>query len=114
MVPEGSIHAAGKGADQVSDEDIKNALSERVYDQTPKRYINLFRRGIGVHHDDLPTELRQGVENLFRTRKLAVVFATATLAVGINMPAKTSIFVGDAVYTNATYVSCPDQVIHIN
>ena len=59
------------------------------------------RRGIGVHHSGLPLKYRQAVERLFRNKRIGVVFATGTLAMGINMPAKTSVFVSDAVYLNA-------------
>ena len=58
-------------------------------------------RGIAVHHAGLPTQYKQWVERLFRMRRLAVIFATGTLAMGINVPAKTVVFAGDALHLNA-------------
>ncbi|CAG8674010.1 7842_t:CDS:2 [Gigaspora margarita] len=55
-------------------------------------------RGIGVHHAGLPKKYLGAVEILFRRRHLSVVIATGTLALGINMPCRTTVFVGDSTY----------------
>merc|ERR1712159_977318 len=49
------------------------------------------------HYEGLGTRYRQKVEVLFRMGYLKVVFATGTLALGINMPCRTVIFDGDHV-----------------
>ncbi|MDQ3514069.1 MAG: DEAD/DEAH box helicase [Chloroflexota bacterium] len=51
--------------------------------------IGLARRGIGFHHAGLLPVLKQLVEVLFSRGLMAVVFATDTLALGVNMPART-------------------------
>eukprot|EP00026_Physarum_polycephalum_P001099 Phypoly_transcript_01100.p1 GENE.Phypoly_transcript_01100~~Phypoly_transcript_01100.p1 ORF type:complete len:1219 (+),score=213.47 Phypoly_transcript_01100:368-3658(+) len=56
------------------------------------------RSGIGVHHSGLSRGYRLEVERLFRARKLMLVIATGTLAMGIHMPCKTVIFAGDTVH----------------
>jgi superfamily II RNA helicase len=58
--------------------------------------INALRRGIGVHHSGMDKKYRQTVERLFRSGHLKVVFATGSLAMGINMPCKTVVFAGDS------------------
>ena len=58
-------------------------------------------RGIGIHHSGLPLNYRQVVERWFRKGWLRVVICTASLALGINMPARTSVFVGDHAELNA-------------
>jgi len=67
----------------------------------PPEVLAALHRGIGVHHSGLNRKCRQAIERLFQSKKLGVIFATSTLAMGINMPSKTSVFVGDAVYLNA-------------
>ena len=49
----------------------------------------LARKGIGFHHAGLLPILKQLVEILFARGLMEVVFATDTLALGINMPART-------------------------
>ncbi|HQY30203.1 MAG TPA: DNA helicase, partial [Thermomicrobiales bacterium] len=51
--------------------------------------IRLVRNGIGFHHAGLLPILKQLVETLFGDGLLQVVFATDTLALGVNMPART-------------------------
>ncbi|CAO1624676.1 unnamed protein product [Sympodiomycopsis kandeliae] len=58
-------------------------------------------RGVAIHHTGLPNYYRQIVERWFRKGWLRVVICTGSLALGINMPARTSIFIGDHVELNA-------------
>mmetsp|Transcript_4786 Transcript_4786/g.11350 ORF Transcript_4786/g.11350 Transcript_4786/m.11350 type:complete len:1865 (-) Transcript_4786:396-5990(-) len=62
--------------------------------------IRALQRGIGVHHDELERAYKDLVETLFRTGHLKVVVATSTLALGVNMPARTSVFCGDSPNLN--------------
>jgi superfamily II RNA helicase len=51
--------------------------------------IHLLSRGIAVHHAGLLPVIKILVEELFSSGRLRAVFATDTLALGINMPART-------------------------
>lgn len=62
--------------------------------------IDGLRRGVGMHHEGCKTNYRQAVEILFRRGYLKVVFATGTLALGINMPCRSTIFCGDSLELN--------------
>jgi len=55
--------------------------------------------GIAFHHSGLLPVLKEIVEILFQKGLIRVLFATETFAVGINMPAKTTIFVELEKYT---------------
>ena len=63
--------------------------------------IEALRRGIGMHHEGCSTRLKKTVEILFRRGFLRIVVATSTLSLGINMPCKSTIFVGTHVKLNA-------------
>jgi ATP-dependent RNA helicase HelY len=58
------------------------ALFQRMVDG------NMLRRGIAVHHAGLLPYHKELVEELFQAGLVKVVFATETLSLGINMPAK--------------------------
>ncbi|KAJ0298361.1 hypothetical protein COL516b_010014 [Colletotrichum fioriniae] len=65
------------------------------------RLIDALRRGLGVHHAGMNRQYRQVVEMLFRKGYLTVVVATGTLALGLNMPCKTVVFIGDSAFLTA-------------
>jgi len=52
-------------------------------------WLDGVQRGVAAHHAGLLPILKETIEELFRRKLLKVVFATETLALGINMPAKT-------------------------
>ncbi len=57
------------------------------------RIVSLAQQGIGFHHAGLLPILKQLVEELFSRGLMQVVFATDTLALGVNMPAR-SVVIG--------------------
>ncbi|XP_075467930.1 putative ATP-dependent RNA helicase DDX60 isoform X3 [Ascaphus truei] len=58
-------------------------------------------KGIGYHHSSLDSKGMTLVEMLFRMGFIKVVTATGTLALGINMPCKSVVFMHDSVYLDA-------------
>ena len=63
-------------------------VEDRDLDQV-QIITSLARQGIGFHHAGLLPILKQFVEALFSRGLMQVVFATDTLALGVNMPART-------------------------
>ncbi len=51
-------------------------------------FVDALRRGIAGHHAGMVPAFREIVETCFEQNLLSVVFATETLALGINMPAR--------------------------
>ena len=52
-------------------------------------WLEGLRRGVAAHHAGLIPAFKEVVEELFQRKLVKVVFATETLAVGVNMPART-------------------------
>ena len=66
------------------------AQLERI--QEYGNFIEMLYKGIAYHHSGMIPVLREFVEILFREKMLVAVFATESLGVGIDMPARTSVF----------------------
>ncbi len=49
------------------------------------------RRGVAVHHGDVPDVVKKAIERDFRDRQYQIIVATSTLAQGVNLPIKTVI-----------------------
>ena len=58
-----------------------------------KHILPLLKQGIGIHHSGLLPILKEVVEILFQEGLLKCLFATETFSTGLNMPAKTVVFV---------------------
>lgn len=52
-------------------------------------WLGGLERGVAAHHAGMLPAFKEAVEELFRRKLVRVVFATETLALGINMPART-------------------------
>jgi superfamily II RNA helicase len=74
---------------------IKNKFPNyREYIELPEFefLMTLFEKGVGIHHAGLLPVFRELVEILFEKGYIKVLFATETLAVGINFSVKTVVF----------------------
>lgn len=55
-------------------------------------YLSLLKKGIGVHHAGMLPIFREMIEILYEQKYIAVLFATETFSIGLNMPTKTVCF----------------------
>jgi len=55
-------------------------------------YLDLLRKGIGIHHAGMLPVFREMIEILYDQKYIKVLFATETFAIGLNMPTKTVCF----------------------
>jgi helicase len=75
----------------IPDDEIENFTSQLSDDPSTmerEALTSLLKKGVGYHHAGLSTVGRRVVEEAFRSRVLKVVFATPTLAAGVNLPAR--------------------------
>lgn len=82
------------------------SLKRKLVDQD---LIQLLTFGIGMHHAALAESDRSIVEQLYVSQKIQVLIATATLAWGVNFPARLVIVKGTEYFDGATkrYVDMP-------
>jgi superfamily II RNA helicase len=60
----------------------------------------LFNKGVAYHHSGMIPILKELVEILYKQGLIKVLFATETLAVGVNMPTRTVVFTQLSKWTN--------------
>lgn len=65
--------------------------SDRLLPQV-QRMQEMAERGIAVHHSGVLPILKEAVEILFSRGLIRILFATETFAMGVNMPARTAVF----------------------
>lgn len=98
VVEEAAMSAARHSFTLIEEETLIREEVEVWLEQLPKEdrnlqqvhaLLNLLPRGLAFHHAGLLPGLKVLVETLFGRGHLRAVFATDTLALGINMPART-------------------------
>jgi ATP-dependent RNA helicase HelY len=67
-------------------------------------WLSALERGIAAHHAGLLPSFKSAVEDLFQRGLVKAVFATETLALGINMPAKTVVLEKLVKYNGEAHV----------
>lgn len=74
--------------------ELSNLIQKRIYGNEylfKHRQLDSLYQGMAVHHAGLLPQWKSIVEDLFSKGLIKIVFATETLAAGINMPAKTTV-----------------------
>ena len=73
---------------------IRRLPNFEEYLQLPEyhKLVKLLEKGIAIHHSKMISILREIVEILFEQGKIKLLFCTTSVAIGLNLPVKTSIF----------------------
>jgi ATP-dependent RNA helicase HelY len=74
---------------QIVDERCRTILDEDLAVLGYWEWLEGLERGVAAHHAGLLPAFKEVVEELFQRKLVKAVFATETLALGINMPART-------------------------
>ena len=78
-------------------QEIRRIVEEKTYNINDEdlntlgyfEWLSALERGVAAHHAGMLPAFKEVVEELFLRKLVRVVFATETLALGINMPART-------------------------
>ena len=84
--------------DSVTLETLKEEFGARDAEIATQR--KSWSKGVGYHHAGLGAKEKKQVEHLFRAGRIRILFSTATLAYGINMPCKSVLLLGNSNYLN--------------
>ena len=107
--------------------ELEKDIEDLAWTSVPQWAITALRRGVAVHHSGMNKHYRSLVERLFRLKFVRIVIATGklcshrlrfradassegTLALGINAPARTTVFCGDSPYLTALTVRALDCI----
>ncbi|MET0975417.1 MAG: DEAD/DEAH box helicase [Leifsonia sp.] len=74
---------------RIAEERSRTMLDEDLAVLGYWEWLEGLERGVAAHHADMLPAFKEVVEELFQKKLVKVVFATETLALGINMPART-------------------------
>jgi len=72
----------------LAEERLRNFSREDLQALEYSEFLDSLRRGIAAHHAGMVPAFREIVERCFERGLLSVVYATETLALGVNMPAR--------------------------
>jgi ATP-dependent RNA helicase HelY len=98
---DGAVQQVRRSGLRLTDAEERRAIREIVEERTRNlpdedlavlgfwEWRENLERGVAAHHAGLLPAFKEIVEELFRRKLVKVVFATETLALGINMPART-------------------------
>lgn len=75
-------------------------LERELYADIPLR--ENIKYGVAYHHGDLPSRVRASIEDAIKEKKIDIVFATTTLAEGVNFPFSTVIVESLIIGTDTT------------
>src|SRR5690606_22039604 len=73
---------------QIAEEQTSHLTDDDLAVLEYDRWIATLEAGLAAHHAGLVPAFKETVEELFKRGLIKVVFATETLALGINMPAR--------------------------
>ncbi len=87
--------------DLIINKHFSNLKKEELLIPQVNNMIKLLKKGVGYHHSGLIPIVRECVEILFQSNLIKILFSTETLAMGVNLPAKTVVFTKMIKYDDA-------------
>lgn len=90
--------SSGKDGTETSSAVLPTWAAKEIAKSKSSDIRDLCARGVGIHNAGLPRPDRKLVEKLFAEGVIRLLCCTATLAWGVNLPARTVIIMGTEVY----------------
>jgi superfamily II RNA helicase len=88
-----SVHltTAKESADAINELEKMMGIHLKSYENMPRyRQIKgLIQKGVCFHHAGIPVIMKEVIEHLFKMNHIKVLYATETVAIGVNMPIRT-------------------------
>ena len=81
------IRTSGILPERKIDQSLRAALGQQDDDDVISKMTLLIQHGVAYHNASLPQGTRMLIENKFEKGSIQVIVATATLAIGLNLPA---------------------------
>ena len=75
----------------------------------PKGIEDILKMGVAFHHAGVHVMLKNLVEELYEKRLIKVLYCTGTFALGINMPAKATVFDSLERFNGSTMIALPTR-----
>ncbi len=79
-------------------QEIRNVIDREELSELETSLCNCLEYGVGFHHSDPNSDLREYVAKLFISRKIDYLFSTTGLAYGINFPARAVVVADLSLY----------------
>ena len=82
-----------EASDAVHELEMMMSIHLKSYEKMPRyqQIKALIQKGVCYHHAGIPVILKEVIEHLFKKNHIKVLYATETVAIGVNMPIRTLI-----------------------
>jgi len=101
-----------EATDAIRELEHKMSVHLKSYENMPRyRQIKtLVQKGVCFHHAGIPVVMKEVIEHLFKTNHIKVLFATETVAIGVNMPIRTLVLasIEKSIGTNMQYLNAAE------
>ena len=83
---------------------VRRLPNWREYMELPeyKTLVALLEKGVGIHHSGMIPVLREIVEIMISQKKIFMLFATESFAIGLDCPIRTAVFTGISKWDGAS------------
>lgn len=105
-------HSSDRGNAEVFERDLDKMLDRHPYLKNHKQLMALRRARVGSHHGGQLPAWKSVVETMMNKGYLDVVFATSTVAAGVNFPARTVVLFNSDQFNGHEFIPLDATAFH--